>query len=226
MDDAGDAVEREPVGVGAADSDRPRFSWAYDPAIAQPRYDPRSADAAFDAAGWRRGPDGKRRKNGQILALTYVQFPETATGVRVATFAQRAFEERGVDVTIKQISNAQLFLPQTGVLAAGDFDLAYVPWTMGADPDDRFLYGCSATAKNYMRYCDPQVERLEAAALATPDRAARRRAYRALDRIVAHDVPIVYLFNPSYVYAYRKRLHGFAPNAFSPTWNAYDWSLR
>jgi peptide/nickel transport system substrate-binding protein len=209
-----------------ADSDRPRFSWAYDAGIAQPRYDPRAADAAFDAAGWRRGQDGKRRKNGRILALTYVQFPETATGVRVATFAQRAFEERGLDVTIKQISNAQLFLPQTGVLAAGAFDLAYVPWTMSADPDDGFLYGCAAAAKNSMRYCDPQVERLEAAALATPDRTARRRAYRALDRIVARDVPIVYLFNPSYVYAYRKRLHGFAPNAFSPTWNAYDWSLR
>jgi peptide/nickel transport system substrate-binding protein len=97
---------------------------------------------------------------------------------------------------------------------------------MGADPDDRFLYGCSGAAKNYMRYCDAGVQRLEGEALATPDRARRREAYRAIDRIVARDVPVVYLFNPSYVYAYRKRLHGFAPNAFSPTWNAYDWSLR
>jgi peptide/nickel transport system substrate-binding protein len=209
-----------------ADSDRPRFSWAYDASILQPPFDPRAADAAFDAAGWRRGPDGKRRKGGRSLALTYVQFPETTTGVRVATVAQRELEERGVDVTLKSISNAQLFLPQTGVLASGAFDVAYVPWSMGADPDDRFLYGCSAAAKNYMRYCDPRVERLESAAIAATGRDARRAAYRAIDRIVAHDVPIIYLFNPSYVYAYRKRLHGFAPNAFSPTWNAYDWSLR
>jgi len=39
-------------------------------------------------------------------------------------------------------------------------------------------------------------------------------------------VPIVYLFNAGYVYAYNKRLRGFAPNAFSPTWNAYGWSLK
>jgi peptide/nickel transport system substrate-binding protein len=77
-----------------------------------------------------------------------------------------------------------------------------------------------------MRYCDGRVQRLEGAALATPDRALRGRAYTGIDRIVARDVPIVYLFNPSYVYAYRKRLHGFAPNAFSPTWNAYAWNLR
>jgi len=209
-----------------ANSDRPRFSWAYDPAIVEPGYAPARADAAFDAAGWRRGADGKRRKNGRTLAFTYVQFPETSTGVRVATVAQREFADRGLDVTIKQISNAQLFLPRTGVLASGAFDLAYVPWSMGADPDDRFLYGCSAAARNYMRYCDGRIERLEEAALAAPDRAVRRRAYIAIDRIVARDVPIVYLFNPSYVYAYRKRLRGFAPNAFSPTWNAYAWNLQ
>ncbi len=208
-----------------ANSDRPRFSWAYDASIRQPRFDPRAADAAFDAAGWRRGADGMRRKNGRTLGLTYVQFPETSTGVRVATVAQRQFQDRGLDVTIKQISNAQLFLPLTGVLASGAFDVAYVPWSMGADPDDRFLYGCAGAAKNYMRWCDRRVDALETQALGAPDRGGRRRAYRAIDEIVARDVPILYLFNPSYVYAFRKRLHGFAPNAFVPTWNAYDWSL-
>jgi peptide/nickel transport system substrate-binding protein len=209
-----------------ADSDRPRFSWAYDAGTKQPRFDPARSDALLDAAGWRRGPGGIRRKGGRTLALTYVQFPETTTGVRVAAVAQRELSERGVDVTVKQISNAQLFLPKRGALAAGAFDLAYVPWTMGADPDDGFLLACGGAAKNYMRYCDREIERLERDAVAQTSQAARRADYLAIDRIVARDVPIVYLFNPSYVYAYRRRLHGFAPNAFSPTWNAYAWSLE
>ncbi len=211
-----------------AQSDRPRFSWAYDPAVAEPRYDPLAADAAFDAAGWRRGADGLRRKAGKPLALTYVQFPETTTGVATAAVVQRELYERGLDVTVKSVSNAQLFLPAAdgGTLANGRFDLAYVPWAMGADPDDRFLLGCGVAAKNYMRFCDTSVDRLETVAAADPDRNARRRAYREIDRIVARDVPIVYLFNPSYVYAYRARLHGFAPNAFVPTWNAYAWRVQ
>ena len=45
-------------------------------------------------------------------------------------------------------------------------------------------------------------------------------------RIVAEQVPIIYLFNADYVYAYRKRLQGFSPNAFLPTWNAYAWRVR
>ncbi|MBD5635142.1 MAG: hypothetical protein IAI49_11750, partial [Candidatus Eremiobacteraeota bacterium] len=210
------------------ESDRPRFSWAYDARIAEPRFDPLAADRAFDAAGWRRGPGGMRRKAGRALALTYVQFPETSTGVATAAVVQRELYERGVDVTIKSISNAQLFLPakEGGALAAGRFDLAYVPWAMGADPDDRFLLGCTAGAKNYMRYCDPAVERLETRAASEPERAKRKAAYADIDRRVARDVPIVYLFNPTYTYAYAARLAGFSPNAFVPTWNAYAWRLK
>jgi peptide/nickel transport system substrate-binding protein len=210
-----------------ADSDRPRFSWAYDPAVKEPRYDPDGADRALDAAGWKWTP-GVRMKNGRRLELTYVQFPETATGVRVATMVQRELHDRGFDVTLKSISNAQLFLPaaEGGMLATGRFDLAYVPWAMGADPDDRFLLGCANAGKNYMRYCDATVDWLEGEAVADPNRLQRRARYVEIDKIVAHDVPIVYLFNPSYVWAYRPQLRGFAPNAFIPTWNAYDWSLR
>ena len=211
-----------------ADSDRPRFSWAYDPTIKEPRFDPVVADRAFDAAGWRRGADGIRRKADRLLVLTYVQFPETATGVRSAAVVQRELYERGVAVTIKSISNAQLFLPVAdgGTLASGNFDLAYVPWSMGADPDDRFLLGCEHAAANYMRYCDANVGKLEDAAVRLQARSERKAAYRAIDAIIARDVPIIYLFNPTYIYAYRPRLGGFAPNAFVPTWNAYAWTVH
>jgi peptide/nickel transport system substrate-binding protein len=201
---------------------QPQFSWAFDPSVREPGYDPVRADRLLDAAGWRRGADGARRRGTTPLQLLYVQFPETATGVRVATAVQAALRERGIEVTIKSVSNAQLFLPRTGVLAEGLFDLAYVPWTMGADPDDSAVLACGAPS-NYMRWCDPQVERLESAALAATDRGARKRLYRRIGQIVAREVPILYLFNADYVYAYRRSLRGFAPNAFLPTWNAYGW---
>jgi peptide/nickel transport system substrate-binding protein len=203
---------------------QPQFSWAFDPGVREPGYDPRGADHLFDLAGWRRGEDGMRRRGGTALHLLYVQFPESATGVRVATAVQAALRERGIEVAIKAVSNAQLFLPRSGVLAGGLFDLAYVPWAMGADPDDSAVLGCGG-ASNYMRWCDPQVERLERAALATPDVAARKRIYAQVGRIVAREVPVLYLFNAAYVYAYRSRLRGFGPNAFLPTWNAYRWRL-
>ncbi len=149
---------------------QPQFSWAFDPAVREPAYDPRRADSLLDAAGWLRGADGMRSRHGVPLHLVYVQFPESATGVRVAVATAAALRQRGIDVTIKSVSNAQLFLPRTGVLAAGTFDLAYVPWTMGADPDDSAVLGCGG-ASNYMRWCDGRVDALERAALSATDPA-------------------------------------------------------
>lgn len=208
------------------DTAQPLTSWAHDRGAHLPVYDPRAADALLDAAGWKRGPSGLRMKAGRPFALTYVQFPETTTGVRVATVVQSELAARGVGITIKSISNAQLFLPasQGGTLAGGAFDLAYVPWPMGADPDDSFLLACRGAA-NYMRWCDPMVDALERRAIEIPDRAPRAALYAQIARRVAAAVPIVYLFNPAYVYAYSRRLHGFAPNAFLPTWNAAAWRI-
>ena len=205
---------------------QPLWSWARDPSVRQPGYDPAAADRLFDAAGWPRGADGTRARGGKPLAITYVQFPESATGVRVATVVQSELAARGLRVTLKSLSNAQLFLPksQGGTLATGAFDLAYVPWPMGADPDDAFLLACGGSA-NVMRWCDPAVDALERRAVLAPSRAERTRLYAQIERRVAGAVPLVYLFNPSYSYAYRTRLHGFSPNAFNPTWDAYRWSL-
>jgi len=208
-------------------SDQPFFSWAYDPRAKEPSYDPAHAARLLAAAGWHRGTGGIREKNGKRLELTYVQFPESTTGVRAAALIQQDLRAVGIDLRIKSVSNAQLFLPKSegGLLASGDFDLAYVPWPMGADPDDSFLLSCHGPS-NYMRYCDPAVDRLEREALTQTERQARTRAYAAIQRIVARDVPVIYLFNPTYIYAYRSRLHGFDPSGFSPTWNAWQWEVR
>ena len=207
------------------DTAQPLGSWARDPAVHEPGYDPAAADRLFDAAGWARGPDGTRARNGVPLALTYVQFPESQTGVRVATVVQSELAARGLRVTIKSLSNAQLFLPraQGGTLATGAFDLAYVPWQLGADPDDSFLFACDGSA-NAMRWCDRTVDALERRALAAPSREARKALYAQIERRVAAAVPIIFLFDASYSYGYRTTLHGFSPNAFVPTWNAYQWS--
>lgn len=204
---------------------QPQFSWAYDPSVHEPAYDPKGADALFAQAGWHRGAGGMLRKNGAIFHLVYVQFPESMTGVRVAATVQAELRDRGIDASIKSVANAQLFLPRTGTLATGGFDLAYVPWTMGADPDDSSVLTC-AGASNYMRWCDPQVDALERLALASSERAERKRLYGRIARLVASQVPVLYLFNAEYVYAYRDRLEGFSPNAFLPTWNAAGWGLR
>ena len=188
---------------------QPQFSWAYDASIKQPGFDRKAAERVLRP---------------RHMHLTYVQFPESITGVRVATEVQAELRDVGVDVTIKSVSNQQLFLPKTGQLAAGAFDMAYIPFTLGGDPDDSFVLSC-AGAQNYMRWCDREADTLEAQALSSNSQTERKMLYGKIARIVADQVPLLYLFNADYIYAHRSRLHGFAPNAFLPTWNAGAWSL-
>lgn len=207
------------------DTAQPLGSWARDASVHLPAFSPTDADRTLDAAGWHRGADGIRVRDGKRLALTYVQFPESQTGVRTAAFIERGLRDRGFDVTIKSVPNATLFLPRTGTLATGAYDLAYVPWPMGADPDDAFLLSCNG-AGNVMKWCDSKVDALERAAVREPRRDARRALYARIERRVAESVPIVFLFGPAYTYAQRAALAGFAPSAFTPTANAERWMLR
>jgi peptide/nickel transport system substrate-binding protein len=210
-----------------ADSDQPPFSWAFDPAARQPGYDRASADAALDALGWRRGSDGMRRKNGQPLSIVFATFPEGDTAVRTAVYVQELLRAEGIAVSVKRVTVAQFYLPKSegGLLMSGNFDLAYIAWRTGEDPDDADLVTCGG-ASNFAGYCNRSVDALEGQALAAPLQRTRAALYASIQRRLASDVPYLFLYAPTYGFAVRNGLRGFAPTPYSPTWNSYDWFKR
>ena len=86
------------------------------------------------------------------------------------------------------------------------------------------MLSCTGAA-NVMHWCDAQVDALEARALVAPSQSERKRLYGQIEQRVASEVPVIYLFDPQYIYAHRTALRGFSPNAFNPTWNAENWSI-
>ncbi|MBC5823293.1 MAG: peptide ABC transporter substrate-binding protein [Candidatus Eremiobacteraeota bacterium] len=208
------------------DSDQPAFSWALDPAVRLPPYDPAAADRSLDALGWPRARDGMRRKQGRALNVVFVTFPEGDTAVRTAEYVQQMLRERGIAVSVKKVTVTQFYLPRSehGLLMSGGFDMAYIAWRTGEDPDDSDVVTCRGPA-NYAGYCSPSVDALERRAVTTDDRGARRALYFRIQRALATDVPYDYLYAPRYSFAARDGLRGFDPSPLSPTWNAYAWSM-
>jgi peptide/nickel transport system substrate-binding protein len=209
------------------DSDQPPFSWAYDPSVSEPRFDPRAADAALDALGWRRGPDGMRRKDGAPLQIVFATFPEGDTAVRTSVFVQAMLRDRGIDVTVKRVTVAQFYLPKSegGLLLSGGFDLAYLAWRTGDDPDDSDLVTCSG-ASNFAGFCDRRIDALETSALSESSIAARKPLYDRIQALLAVDLPYLFLYAPTYGFAVRDDMGGLDPTPYSPTWNAYEWTKR
>ena len=227
------AIDRKRLSVGitggqypVTDSDLPVFSWAYDGTARLPAFDAAAAGRALDALGWVRGSDGKRRKNGALLSLDFVTFPEGDTAVRTAEYVQAMLREAGISVEVKKISVAQFYLPRTegGLLLSGTFDMAYIAWRTGADPDDSNIVTCGGVS-NYSGYCSRQVDALERQALSATSQSVRTALYSRIQHILAHDVPYNYLYAPKYGFAAQPGMRGLRPSPFSPTWNAWEWSV-
>ncbi len=210
-----------------AQTDQPVFSWAYDARVRQPGFAPAASDAALDQLGWRRGPDGIRRKDGTPLSIVFATFPEGDTAVRTSVFVQEMLRARGMLVSIKKVTVAQFYLPRSegGLLMSGNYDLAYLAWRAGEDPDDSDLVTCRGL-ENFAGLCDPRIDALESRALSSADRAQRTRLYQAVQAKLASDLPYLFLYAPTYGFAVRDDVDGVTPTPFSPTWNAYVWQRR
>ncbi|HKW45015.1 MAG TPA: peptide ABC transporter substrate-binding protein [Candidatus Eremiobacteraceae bacterium] len=208
------------------DSDQPVYSWAHDADAKLPAFNAALADRSFDALGWSRGSDGMRRKNGVPLNLDFVTFPEGDTAVRTAEYVQAMLRERGIAVNVKKVSIAQFYLPRSerGLLLSGTFDMAYIAWRTGADPDDSNIVSCAGVS-NYAGYCSARVDALEREALAATDVRERKQTYARIQRLLAREVPYDFLYAPEYGFAVQPAMHGLRPSPFSPTWNAWQWSI-
>ncbi len=206
------------------DSDQPNFSWAREPTVRLPSYDPAGADRALGALGWMRGADGVRRKGGQPLSMVFVTFPEGDTAVRTAEYVQQMLRERGIAIGVKKVTVTQFYLPKSehGLLMSGNFEMAYIAWRTGEDPDDSDIVTCAGPS-NYAGYCSRALDALEDKALAATERAARKALYARIQHMLAADIPYDYLYAPRYGFAARDGLMGFDPSPLSPTWNAYAW---
>ena len=212
---------------GVAESDQPPFSWAYDPGVRMPAFDPAVADRMLDAAGWRLGARGVRERAGKTLEISLAVFPEGDTAVRTAVYVQQMLAARGIVANVKRVTLAHFYLPKSagGLLMSGNYDLAYFAWRSGEDPDDSDVVTCAGTS-NFAGYCNADVDALEMRALAGTDQARRAALYSRVQRIIARDVPYLYLYAPTYGYAASERFTGFAPTPFSPMARAWEWSKR
>ncbi len=164
------------------ESDRLPGQFAYDPGLRQPGYDPAAAARALEAAGWRRQPDGSRRKDGRTLALDLVATTESPATTRFSLLAQQDLMTIGVRSEVKAYAYNQIWATQAqhGIYKSGRFDLTYTGWQPDAVADHSYLFRCDMrppAGDNLGGICDPAIERAARAELeaAGPGPRGRRR---------------------------------------------------
>ncbi len=188
--------------------------------------DPRAAGALLDAAGWRAGSDGMRRRGVTPLAFSLLVPAGNPTYSNVAVQLQATWHAIGADVSVRTQQSDQMRAPD-GTLAQGKFDAVVSPFGFVVTPDRTNFITTAAEPPygyNYSRYSNPSVDRDTARARAERDPAKRERLFAAIEARVRADAPIVPIVWTRYAYALRDGIDGVRPEPVnSDLWNVYDW---
>lgn len=192
---------------------------------------PGRARALLDAAGWKVGADGIRVRDGKRLAVVLASSTGSATGNAVNVLAQRAWRDVGIDAQVKLYPTSLFFATAGagGIVQNSKFDVAFFDWINGTDPDDSTNWMCDQfppNGQNVNRYCNPALDVAERQALASNDRAVRARAYRAVQRALARDVPSIFLWFARRVSVENTDLKNYRPSkAVTSFSNPAQWEI-
>jgi len=182
-------------------------------------YDPAKANALLDAAGWVRGPDGIRAKNGVKLNLDYAAVSgNTDNDTRIEQI-RTMWQQLGVALTLKHYNSATYFQLTGGIVYGGKFDATNFSWQLTPDVDINPQTSCNLIppkGQNITRFCDPQAQVwLDREQLAYAEEKRKAIIAKAMP-IIIDDAPFIVLWILEDIHVYNKDLTGWHPNNTTP----------
>jgi peptide/nickel transport system substrate-binding protein len=207
------------------------FIWAYDPkAYPDIPYDPQRAGSLLDAAGWKLGIDGVRRKDGKPLDVLFIMQAATPGDTIIGNAVTQYEKAVGVNVTLKAFNVAQLVAPvsEGGPVYGGKFQMALYNFVNGDDPDTTDQFACANVPPrgyNKSRICDPRLDALLKRGQETYDVAQRKAIYSKLQALLYDDLPIILLYQRPELDVFTDRLQHQTTSLSTAWWNVGAWTL-
>lgn len=195
-----------------------------------------AANKILDDAGWAKGSDGVREKDGVRLSILY----QTSTNsVRQATQAlvKQWWAEIGVETELRNIDGSVFFggdqsSPDTFQKFFADIEM-YTNNFDGTDPENYMAnWSCDEIPNpdnqwlgdNMPRYCNPDYDALVAKMAVTSKLEERAEIARQMNDMLMQEGAIIPLIHRGGVSAHANSLEGVRMNEWdSELWNAADW---
>jgi peptide/nickel transport system substrate-binding protein len=134
--------------------------------------------------------------------------PNTSDYRQAAEVVQAMAAEAGIDIQLQTVEVASLLRQWTD----GDFESLIIQWSGRTDVDaNLYNFNACGMALNGGKYCNKALDAALDAARSTTDMSARMAAYKRAAAIYLEDLPYIYLWHPTLVWAMPRRLEGFRP---------------
>jgi peptide/nickel transport system substrate-binding protein len=226
-----EALLRQFDSLGQIDnSPIPFTSWAFDPGSQRYTYDPGQAQTLLEQAGWQKGPDGVRSRNGQRLA-PIILVSDLPDHVALANAIGQQLKTIGMDASVQAVGFDGLV---KDFLAPRNFQVALLDWDVpGSDPDPYPLWHSSQAndeGLNFSGWKNQQADAQLELARNNVDVTARKRAYSEFQNLFAADLPAFLLFHPVYQYAVDASIQGVSLPAAIHPWDRFatetQWFIK
>ena len=238
------AINRqELVDIGYGDAGRPTCNLVPAPALYASdntgclTQDIAGANAMLEAAGWVKGSDGVRAKNGVRLSILY-QTSTNAVRQDFQALIKDSWNQIGVETELRNLDASVFFggdpgSPDTYQKFYADVEM-YANVFDGTDPQAYLAaYRCGNEPKpssqwqgpNINRFCDPAYDAMIDELARTGDLARRGELGKKMNDMLTKDsFTIVPLVDRGRVSAHANSLGGVILNTFdSELWNVADW---
>ena len=192
-----------------ANSVEPPTSWAYKekPQVLY-SFDKAKAESMLDGAGWVKGSDGIRAKDGVKLKFEMITNAGNKQRESMLTVMQQSWKDIGVDATPKLIQFPELV---SQIVSTRTFDMFLVGFNWSIDPDEAPLFHSRNTVAggfNGADFKNADVDKILDDAIATLDKEKRKQLYFQFQDIMSDQVPSpIILFNTG-IYGVSTRVKG------------------
>jgi peptide/nickel transport system substrate-binding protein len=191
------------------------------------------ANQILDGAGWRRGADGVRAKDGRRLKLLY-QTSTNAERQKTQAIVKQAAARAGVEIEIKSVvasvffgsdvanpdtyskfySDVQMYTNGPGAPDPQNYMLQFVSWEL-ATKENKWQ------GRNITRWRNEEADRLWRAASSETDPVKRAAQFIRMNDLIVQNVVVIPLLWRNAVAGASTRLKGFDLSG----WDSYLWHL-
>ncbi len=197
----------------------PRESLAYDPTVRVIPYDPVKAKKILIDAGYK-DTDGDRilEKNGKPLKFTLMYVRDMDERYKQHLKFKADMKALGIEIKLKEVTFQKLMR----YLRDGDFDIVFFSWNTGTIPSFKTVWATGGS-ENFIGYSNWKVDRLVEVLGEETNRERRIKLARKIFRIIAEDVPALFLFSLDSLVVHSVDLEGVEPNPMNIFFNITEW---
>ena len=194
---------------------------AFDSRLPKAPFDLAKANQLLDGAGWKRGSDGIRAKNGNRLTINFAAFTGSPDVDSQLALIQDWWKEIGVELDVHRYAPQLMFATYQagGIIYSAKFDMVGFAWQNDTIGDMTNLFDSSQippNGQNDPRYKNAAVDKALAAFRQTYDPKRQKELAAVVQRKIVQDIPTIVMSFREDMWAVNEDLQNYRPNAVTP----------